>query len=90
MHYIDELFESDHQYRDKIISLLKHAIISPEEKDSIEREVRDYIDSQRAEELILYLFNNQIDPITAGHNYGQGDIIKKIKNEQFNNSKSKS
>lgn len=87
MHHIDELFESDHKYTETILSLLKHAIISQEEKDSIEREVMDYIDVVRSEELVIYLINNQIDPIMAGHNYGQGDIVKKIKNEQFNKRK---
>jgi len=79
MDYIDELFESEHNQISKIETLLHRACIEVEEKDSIYREIKDYMTFERAEELINYLYLNQVDPISGGFNYSQSDIIKKQK-----------
>lgn len=61
---------------DYIDGLLMTANINPEEVDSITRECT-YMNSERASEIILYLKENQVNPITAGLNYSQTDIKNK-------------
>jgi len=87
MGYIDELFNADPSKIDQIEDLLKHALIHPYEQDSILREIRDGIDEERADELIQYLYENRIDPITSGHNYGKEDARKKVRNILKNKNK---
>jgi len=63
-----------------IESLLQNSNIDHEERGSIEREFDD-MTAGRAEEVIQYLKDNQLDPITAGTNYSSTDIQKKIQTE---------
>jgi len=81
MSYIDELFSAGDNELDRIEGLLKTAIIEYEVKEELYRELKGVIDQQRAEELLEYLYNNQIDPIQSGGNYGQTDIKNKLKRE---------
>ncbi len=70
---------SDNQ-TDYIDHLLMTSNISAEQMDDITREC-SYMTSERASEVIQYLKENQVDPISAGIPYGQTEIVKKIKNE---------
>ena len=47
------------------------------ELDEYWRELKGYISEDRANEIIEYLYKNQVDPIAAGHNYSQSQIKKK-------------
>lgn len=66
---------------DRIEGLLKTAAIQYEIKQELYRELKGAIDTERAEELLEYLYNNQIDAISAGVNYGQTDIKNKLDRE---------
>jgi len=81
MSYIDELFNAEPHKINQIEDLLKNALIHPYEQDSIFREIRDGIDEERADELIQYLYENRIDPISGGFNYSQNDIKNKLNKE---------
>lgn len=81
MSYIDELFNAEPHKIDQIEDLLKYALIHPDEQDSILREIKQGLDDERADELIQYLYENKIDPISGGFNYSQSDIKNKIKKE---------
>lgn len=81
MSYIDELFNAGHNELDRIEGLIQTAIIEHEAKEELYRELKGVIDQQRAEELLEYLYKNQIDPIQSGGNYGQTDIKNKLKRE---------
>lgn len=61
-------------------SLLLNANIDPELSRRMYQEI-DTMTSDRAGEMITFLKDNQIDAISAGHNYGQGDIAKKLADE---------
>lgn len=79
-----QLADSDYQVSDGQItyieSLLRHANISQEHNDKIYQEMHSYTSTEAAE-CITYLGNNQVDPISSGHNYSQTDIKNKQKNE---------
>lgn len=62
---------------DYIEQLLQHACISPEEKSEIERLMFGYSVSE-ANEVIERLKEAQVNPIEAGNNYSQSDIVKQI------------
>ena len=81
MSYIDELFSAGDNELDRIEGLLQTAALQPEELNDLYRELKGVIDQQRAEELLEYLYNNQIDPISSGVNYGQTDIKNKLNRE---------
>jgi recombination protein RecT len=66
--------------QDTIESLLLTANITHEAQQQFFREL-PVMNASRAREVIDYLSENQIDPITAGNNYSQSDINNKIKNE---------
>lgn len=79
---LDQLYNNAQPNKiDQIEDLLKHALIHPYEQDSILREIRDGIDEERADELIQYLYENRIDPISGGFNYSQNDIKNKLNKE---------
>lgn len=80
-HHIDDLFESESWQIERIESLLPTSVTSPEEREDIEHEIKGYVDSERAFELIWYLEANQLDPIQAGLNYNQTDIKNKLNRE---------
>lgn len=80
MSYIDELFNAEPHKINQIEDLLKNAIIQHEEKQEIYRELKS-IEDQRADELIEYLYKNQICPIQSGANYTQTDIKNKLNKE---------
>ena len=81
MSYIDELYDADPNKLDRIEGLLKTAAIQHELKEELYRELKGAIDTERAEELLQFLYDNQIDPIQSGVNYGQTDIKNKLKRE---------
>ena len=81
MNYIDELYSADPNKLDRIEGLLKSANLQYEIMEDLYRELRGIVDEERADELIEFLYRNQVDPISAGANYGQTDIVKKIKKE---------
>ena len=87
MSYIDELYDADPNKLDRIEGLLKTAAIQHELKEELYRELKGAIDTERAEELLEYLYANQVDPITGGNNYGYSDAQKKIWNEIINKNK---
>lgn len=80
-----ELDESDYKASinqiNAVESLLMTAAIDDSEQNSIYREIAS-MTAQRAVELIEYLRENQVDPISSGHNYSQGDIQSKLELEQ--------
>ena len=57
------------------------SLIDPEEQKYIYQEISSSISAERARELVSMLEQNQVDPIDAGHNYSQGDIKRKIEEE---------
>lgn len=61
-----------------IESLLNNACIEVEEDEDITRELKGGITAVRASELINYLQDNQVDAISAGHNYGMKEISNKV------------
>jgi recombination protein RecT len=61
-----------------IESLLTNANIDPDIQGRYYREIQDSLTASRASELIEYLRNNQLDAISAGHNYGAKEIAEKI------------
>lgn len=63
-----------------IDSLLRTANISQKEEDGIHFEIQ-YMDRNRASEVISYLKENQVDPILSGNAYNMGDIHNKIQKE---------
>lgn len=63
-----------------IENLLLSANIQPEEQSSLFNELNT-MSRERASEVIQYLQDNQVDPISAGHNYNMTDIKKKINSE---------
>mgnify|MGYP006370017541 CR=1 FL=1 len=65
---------------DYIESLLLTANIDEVESSALYRELPS-MTAHRAETVIEYLKNNQVDPITAGMNYNQGDIKLKLTTE---------
>lgn len=73
----DYLDATDEQYW-LILALLDRALMSDEEKDLIK--VSLYT-QEEADKLIQRLTGNQIDPITAGLNYNQTDISRKLRKE---------
>ena len=81
MSYIDELFSADLRDLYRIEGMLKSANLQHELKEELYRELKGVIDQERADELIEFLYKNQIDPITAGGNYSQTDIKNKLNKE---------
>ena len=81
MSYIDELYDADPTKIDRIEGLLKTAAIQYELQEELYREIKGSIDEERADELLEFLYNNQIDPISSGANYGQTDIKNKLNRE---------
>lgn len=81
MSYIDELYDADPNKLDRIEGLLKTAAIQHELKEELYRELKGAIDTERAEELLEYLYANQVDPISGGLNYSQNDIKNKLNKE---------
>ena len=81
MSYIDELYDADPNKLDRIEGLLKTAAIQHELKEELYRELKGAIDTERAEELLEYLYSNQVDPISGGLNYSQNDIKNKLNKE---------
>ncbi len=61
----------------QIESLLRTSLVPHDERDDIERSL-SYITGQAAVDMISFLKENQVDPISAGNNYDQKDITKKI------------
>jgi hypothetical protein len=66
---------------DYCIRLLGTSLYNSEERLKLEAKV-EQMDVQELEVFILHLLNNQIDPINAGNNYQQGDILRKLRNER--------
>lgn len=66
--------------QDKIESLLLTASITHEAQQELFREL-PIMSANRASEVIEYLIDNQVDPITSGHNYNQTEIKNKINKE---------
>ena len=66
---------------DKCKRLLANSLYNSEQQAILEAKV-DNMDVEELEVFILHLYNNQIDAISSGHNYQQGDILKKLKNNE--------
>lgn len=60
-----------------IDSLMMTAAITPEELQALELELPT-MSASRAGEVITWLKDNQVDAVSAGHNFDMGDITKKI------------
>jgi len=60
-------------------SLIENSLLSNHAKEKIYEKMQGFVSEGEAEESIGYLLNNQIDPIDSGFNYGQTDIIRKLK-----------
>ena len=58
--------------------LLGNSLYNSEERVKLGANIDD-MDVEDLERFTLHLMNNQIDPINAGHNYQQGDILRKLK-----------
>lgn len=71
-------YSATHDQIDYIESLLMSANIDPDHQGRLFREIQSPMTSVRASELIEYLKNNQLDAISAGLNYSQGEINDKI------------
>lgn len=65
---------------DLIESLLMTAAVDPQEQESIFRELQT-MSGYRASEVINYLQDNQLNPITHGGNYQAEDVKKMIKDQ---------
>jgi recombinational DNA repair protein RecT len=78
------LDENDYQASpnqiNRVETLLMTAAIEEREKEDLFREVNT-MSGSRADEVIDYLIDNQVDPIAAGNNYNQNDIAHKIDEE---------
>lgn len=78
------LDETDYKATDGQIqfveSLLMNVALDHDEQAEIYREI-PVMSQERANELIEYLQENQLDPIQSGNSYGQTDIKNKIANE---------
>ena len=78
------LDETDYKATDGQIqfveSLLMNVALDHDEQAEIYREI-PVMSQERANELIEYLQDNQLDPIQSGNSYGQTDIKNKIANE---------
>jgi len=63
--------------------LIFKGIFSPDEQDDLMRRLTliDDEDEERFMDFFYYLKENQVDPISAGHNYSQTDIKTKMKRE---------
>jgi len=74
-------YTATHDQIDYIESLLISANIDPEYQGRLFREIQGTVSASRASELIEFLKDNQVDAITAGHNYGQSEISDKIQEQ---------
>lgn len=78
-----DLDNSDYSATDDQInyieSLIQSSAIDHDERGKYYREIMEPMTASRASELIEMLRNNQLDAISAGHNYGQTEIVEKIK-----------
>ena len=63
---------------DKCRYLLNNSLYNSEERRKLEAKI-DNMGVDELESFILHLYNNQIDAINSGHNYQQGDILRKLK-----------
>lgn len=61
-----------------IQNLLAKSTLDHDNRWNIELKLID-INSDEAQRLIDYLYQNQLDPITSGLPYGQGDIKRHLK-----------
>jgi len=76
-------FPASFEQGNYIESLLISAAIPEKAEREIHRTLHDnQFTTKRAAECIEYLLENQLDPISSGHNYQAGDIIKKLKEEK--------
>ena len=66
---------------DYIHSLIEQSIYDEPKKTELERELFAGITKERAEELYSMLINDQVEPISAGKNYGTTEITRKLKRE---------
>ena len=78
---LENPFDAAPEKINHIEQLLRTSLYDPEQREEITREILGYIDQERAEELIEQLYKNQVDPITAGLNYSQSDIARKLNRE---------
>lgn len=63
-----------------IESLLETASCTPETKDGIMREIEEGISHDRANEIIVYLKDNQTDPVESGRNSSAREGAKSVEN----------
>jgi len=70
-------FQSEMWQINKIESLLRTSCLLEAQKESIEKDLST-INHSKANELIAYLENNQVDPIDSGNNYSAADIQAKL------------
>lgn len=73
-------YGATYEQKEYIETLLMTANIPTEEYQQLYKEV-SIMTSERAAEVIKMLKENQVDPISAGHSYGQTEIKEKIKHE---------
>lgn len=76
-----ELDNQDYKASDKQIELIEN-LLNSSTLDQAQRDMLDMetavMNPQRAGEVINFLMENQLDPISAGHAYGQTDIKKHL------------
>lgn len=73
-------YPASEDQKDYIESLLRTSNIDHDERGRIERNIQSMSISEAAT-MIEYLQDNQLDPISAGHAYGQREIAAKTKAE---------
>lgn len=69
---------ADHHQISIIESLVQGSNLDHDERESIYRSLGD-MTQEEAIQKIEYLYQNQLNPIEAGHNYSQTDIINQNK-----------
>ena len=65
---------------EKIEQLIKSSNFDHDKRQSLETKSKD-LTKLEAEFIINMLYDNQLDPITSGTNYGQTEIKRKLSNE---------
>lgn len=71
-------FSIDDSYEDKLLSLVNTSSYNEDTKQILESKIRSGLSSDEAAQIHNELMNNQLDRISSGMNYNQGDIKNHI------------
>lgn len=75
----EEQVQSENWKVEWILSHLSYLPFSSDERESIRSEFEYYMTSERLQELYELVNRNIPEPIESGLNYGQGDILRKLR-----------